>query len=88
MLVTRPESSLLAALRQALEGPPSSGGGEMRNGGSPDGATHLGLLMLEHSLTLQVSEGALVLGEWQRVLLAELDGPRARQLRLQVWGTP
>ena len=92
VLVTRPESSLLAALRQALEEPPSPGvgwgAGEMRRGGSPDGATHLGLFMLGHSLTLQVSGGALVLGEWQRVLLAELDGPRARQLRLQVWRTP
>jgi len=91
-LVTRPESSLLPALKQALEGPPSPGGdwgaGETRGGGPVDATAHLGVFMLAHSLTLQVSEGELVLGEWQRVLLAELDGPRARQLRLQVWGTP
>jgi len=33
-----------------------------------------------------VSRGDIVLGQWQRVLLAELDGPRARSLRLQVMG--
>jgi thiamine phosphate synthase YjbQ (UPF0047 family) len=27
-----------------------------------------------------------VLGQWQRVLMAELDGPRARSLRVQVFG--
>jgi thiamine phosphate synthase YjbQ (UPF0047 family) len=27
-----------------------------------------------------------VLGQWQRVLAAELDGPRARTLRLQAMG--
>ena len=90
VLVTRPENSLLASLRQALEGPTSPGvdwgAAEMRSGGLPDGATHFGLFMLGHSLTLQISDGEPVLGEWQRVLLAELDGPRARQLRLQLWG--
>src|SRR5688572_2655739 len=47
---------------------------------------HLRALLLNHSLTLQVSGGELVLGQWQRVLLAELDGPRTRTLRLQVMG--
>ena len=47
---------------------------------------HLRALLLGHSLTLQVTGGELVLGQWQRVLLAELDGPRARTLRVQVMG--
>lgn len=47
---------------------------------------HLRALLLGQTLTLQVSRGDLVLGQWQRVLLAELDGPRARSLRLQVMG--
>ena len=48
--------------------------------------SHLRAMLLGHSLTLQVSGGDLVLGQWQRILLAELDGPRARTLRAQVWG--
>ena len=48
--------------------------------------SHLRALLLGHNLTLQVSGGDVVLGQWQRVLMAELDGPRARTLRVQVWG--
>ena len=47
---------------------------------------HLRAMLLGHSLTLQISGGELVLGQWQRVLVAELDGPRARTLRIQVMG--
>lgn len=47
---------------------------------------HLRAMLLGHSLTLQVSAGELVLGQWQRVLAAELDGPRERTLRLQLLG--
>jgi secondary thiamine-phosphate synthase enzyme len=47
---------------------------------------HLRAMLLGHSLTLQISGGELVLGQWQRVLVAELDGPRSRSLRLQILG--
>ncbi len=47
---------------------------------------HLRAMLLGHSLTLQVSGGEAVLGQWQRVLVAELDGPRSRTLRVQVMG--
>ena len=43
---------------------------------------HLRAMLLGHSLTLQVSAGEVVLGQWQRVLVAELDGPQiARRVR-------
>jgi len=48
--------------------------------------SHLRALLLGHSLTLQVSGGEIVLGQWQRILMAELDGPRARTLRIQLMG--
>jgi secondary thiamine-phosphate synthase enzyme len=48
--------------------------------------SHLRAMLLGHSLTLQVSGGEVVLGQWQRILMAELDGPRARSLRVQIWG--
>jgi len=48
--------------------------------------SHLRALLLGHSLTLQISGGEVVLGQWQRVLMAELDGPRARTLRVSVMG--
>ena len=48
--------------------------------------SHLRAMLLGHSLTLQISGGEVVLGQWQRILMAELDGPRARTLRAQVVG--
>jgi secondary thiamine-phosphate synthase enzyme len=47
---------------------------------------HLRAMLLGHSLTVQVSGGELILGQWQRVLVAELDGPRSRTLRIQIMG--
>jgi secondary thiamine-phosphate synthase enzyme len=48
--------------------------------------SHLRAMLLGHSLTLQISGGEIVLGQWQRILMAELDGPRARSLRVQILG--
>ena len=47
---------------------------------------HLRAMLLGHSLTLQVAGGEIVLGQWQRVLAGELDGPRIRTLRVQSMG--
>ena len=48
--------------------------------------SHLRAMLLGHNLTLQISGGEVVLGQWQRILMAELDGPRARSLRVQIFG--
>ena len=48
--------------------------------------SHLRAMLLGHSLTLQVSGGELVVGQWQRVLCGEMDGPRTRTIRAQVMG--
>src|SRR5215467_12739217 len=49
-------------------------------------ASHLRSLLLNHSILLPVSEGKAVLGQFQSVILAELDGPRDRTLQVQVMG--
>ena len=48
--------------------------------------SHLRAMLLGHNLTLQISGSEVVLGQWQRILMAELDGPRARSLRVQILG--
>jgi secondary thiamine-phosphate synthase enzyme len=48
--------------------------------------SHLRSLMLGISLTLQVADGDVVLGEWQSIILAEFDGPRQRSIRIQAMG--
>jgi len=49
-------------------------------------ASHLRSLLLNHSVVLPVSDGKPVLGQFQSVILAELDGPRDRTLEVQVIG--
>ncbi len=49
--------------------------------------SHLRTLMLGTHVTLPVADGDLILGEWQSVMMGELDGPRERFIRLQVMGT-
>jgi secondary thiamine-phosphate synthase enzyme len=49
-------------------------------------ASHLRSMLLGHSVLLPVSGGKPVLGEFQSVILAELDGPRERRLQVQVLG--
>ncbi len=48
--------------------------------------SHLRAMLLGHSVTLQVTAGEPVLGQWQRILLGEMDGSRARTVRVQVMG--
>jgi secondary thiamine-phosphate synthase enzyme len=48
--------------------------------------SHLRTLVLGTHLVLPVANGDLVLGEWQSVILGELDGPRERVIRLQAMG--
>ena len=51
-----------------------------------NGHAHLQALLLPTSLGLNVVDGALDLGRWQSVFLAELDGPRTRALSIVVTG--
>lgn len=46
--------------------------------------SHLRAMLLGHTISLPVRNGELALGEWQRVILAELDGPRERSINLQM----
>jgi secondary thiamine-phosphate synthase enzyme len=49
-------------------------------------AAHLRAIVLGGSVALQVEDGRLVLGQFQRLVFAELDGPRLRSLRIQFMG--
>jgi octaprenyl-diphosphate synthase len=51
-----------------------------------NGHAHCRQLLLTGFATLLVEEGQLVLGRWQSVFAVELDGPRHRELALQVDG--
>ena len=48
--------------------------------------SHLRAMLLGHTLSLPVRNGSLALGNWQSIILAELDGPRERTVQVQVLG--
>src|SRR5262249_62340629 len=49
-------------------------------------ASHLRSMLFSNSVVLPVSDGELVLGEFQSVILAEMDGPRERSVKIQFLG--
>ena len=51
-------------------------------------ASHLRAMLLGHTLSVPVRNAELALGNWQSIILAELDGPRERSVQVQVLGFP
>jgi secondary thiamine-phosphate synthase enzyme len=50
-------------------------------------ASHLRALLLGSSAVLAVRGSRVVRGDWQSIILAELDGPRTRSVSLQIFGS-
>ena len=90
VFVNEPQSALLEDMQQMLERLVPRGEEWKHNDprysdcDRQNADSHLRAIMLGSSVTLQIAEGALTMGQWQRVLMAELDGPRKRALVLQV----
>lgn len=45
---------------------------------------HLRALVLSHQIVLPVRDEEVLLGQWQSIVFAELDGPRPRRLAAQI----
>jgi secondary thiamine-phosphate synthase enzyme len=48
--------------------------------------SHLQATLLSHALSFPVAAGRLVLGQFQAIIAAELDGPRNRDLAIHIIG--
>lgn len=48
--------------------------------------SHLAAMLLGSSEVIALAEGELVLGQYQSVMLYEMDGPRRRKVSVQVYG--
>ena len=48
--------------------------------------SHLAAMLLGSSEVIALAAGELVLGQYQSVMLYELDGPRKRRVNVQVYG--
>ena len=48
--------------------------------------SHLAAMLLGSSEVIALAEGELVLGQYQSVILYELDGPRVRKVNVRIYG--
>lgn len=48
--------------------------------------SHLAAMLLGSSEVVTLADGEMVLGQYQSVMLYELDGPRTRRVSVQVYG--
>ncbi|OUJ18667.1 hypothetical protein AMET1_0314 [Methanonatronarchaeum thermophilum] len=46
--------------------------------------SHLRGLLLDSSLSIPFEDGELLIGTWQSIFLVELDGPRTREVLIQI----
>jgi secondary thiamine-phosphate synthase enzyme len=60
--------------------------GNLNDAERRNGHAHCRALVLPSSACLNVVKGTLQLGQWQRVFLVELDGPRDRHVSLMMVG--
>jgi secondary thiamine-phosphate synthase enzyme len=59
----------------------------LSDGERPNGDAHARALLLGATETMNIIEGRVDFGEWQRLFLVELDGPRERALSLVILGS-
>jgi len=52
----------------------------------PNGQAHFQHLLLGTSETIPITNGAMPIGQWQRIFMVELDRPRSRQVLVQIIG--
>ena len=52
--------------------------------GEGNSAAHVKASMMGSSVTLLIEDGRLVLGRWQGVWFCEFDGPRTREVMVQI----
>ncbi|MBI2626079.1 MAG: YjbQ family protein [Candidatus Nealsonbacteria bacterium] len=58
----------------------------MCDGECKNGHSHCSAIHFPSNLSLNIIDGKLQLGQWQRIFLVELDRPRQRRVQIQVMG--
>jgi secondary thiamine-phosphate synthase enzyme len=76
--------NIAADLMQALSGAVPERAGWRHDQVDDNAHAHIKASLLGPSELLAVRDGELVLGTWQRLLLLEFDGPRQRQVSVQL----
>ncbi|WP_371823786.1 secondary thiamine-phosphate synthase enzyme YjbQ [Methanonatronarchaeum sp. AMET6-2] len=83
LTVNENESGLVSDM-ESLLGSLVSSSGWQHDRIDDNADSHLRGMLLDSSLSIPVEDGELVLGTWQSVFLVELDGPRTREVVVQI----
>jgi secondary thiamine-phosphate synthase enzyme len=81
------ESRLLGDFEKILDKLVPRGAGYGHDAIDSNAHSHIRSILLGSSETIPVHEGRLQLGTWQKIFLAEFDGPRSRKVIVQVLKT-
>ncbi|MDK2982960.1 MAG: hypothetical protein PWP49_80 [Thermococcaceae archaeon] len=84
LLINENESGLLEDVKEFFESFIPKGKGYRHNRIDSNAHSHLRSIILNPSLTIPIKDGRLLLGTWQSVIFAELDGPRRRKLFVKI----
>ncbi|ADP77175.1 protein of unknown function UPF0047 [Methanothermus fervidus DSM 2088] len=86
LLINENEKGLINDFKKLLERIVPVDGNYEHNRIDNNADSHQRSVLLDSSKTLQVVNGKLDLGTWQRIFFVELDGPRTRTVNIMVVG--
>ncbi|MFH1774779.1 MAG: secondary thiamine-phosphate synthase enzyme YjbQ [Methanobacteriota archaeon] len=84
IIINENEPGLLRDYEKLVELVPKGGGYE-HDRIDDNAHSHLRSILLGPNKVVPIIEGSLALGTWQRIFLAEFDGPRVREVVVQVF---
>ncbi|WP_461866716.1 secondary thiamine-phosphate synthase enzyme YjbQ [Thermococcus sp.] len=85
LFINENESGLLQDIKERMGELIPKGVGYNHDRIDSNAHSHLrATLLLNPEVVIPIEEGELILGTWQRVLFAELDGPRTRKVLIKI----
>lgn len=84
LFINENESGLLEDVREFLQSLVPKGKGYRHDRIDSNAHSHLRSILLSPSLAIPIKDGKLLLGTWQSVIFAELDGPRRRKVFVKI----
>ena len=80
IFVNEPDPALLEDIEKSLGKLVPQGAGYAHDPGEGNADSHIRGILIGNSVVVPVEKGKMVLGTWQSILFAELDGPRSRKV--------
>ncbi len=88
VIINEGESGLIDDLKKFFASLAPKGAGYKHDRIDDNAHAHLRAVLVGGGKTVPIVSGKLQLGTWQRIFLAEFDGPRKRNVLLQVFSAP